>query len=422
VPLGPRDVFHLVGTLLDGKYRVDRVVAEGGFGVVYAGVHVRLDLPVALKLLKPTRFFEGNRADLVANFLAEARLTAKLRHRNIAQALDTGVFYADDESEGVPWTCFEWLDGETLGDRLKKRRGSGGITPAEAWTLLSPVVDAMATAHTNGVVHRDLKPSNVMLVPTDEGVSPRIMDFGIAKLVEDPVKESTGDTSTESVFVAFSPAYAAPEQISRSRTGFWTDVHALGLIFTEVLTDARAYPVEHGTELVASVVANERPTPARHGVDVGAWEPVLKKALALDPRDRHANARELYRELESALESTNFSSTKRAIAVVQQSTSLVITGARVGWALFGLVALVVIGLLVARTGVASKPQLALRSARLDEAAPVAAAPARSEPRALTAASTSEPVPRRAREQKLTRPAAIPKPRPSSSASVLDTWP
>jgi serine/threonine-protein kinase len=265
---------------------------------------VRLDVPIAIKVLKPGRLLDAEqRNNLVSSFLVEARTTAKLRHPNIAQVIDTGVLHTDEYPDGVPWTVFEWLEGSTLDVQLKQRRGSGGRSPREAWTLFGPVIDAIATAHEAGIAHRDLKPSNVMLVKGRDGKdSPRVLDFGIAKLVENPEASTSGDTSTESAFVAFSPGYAAPEQISRSRTGLWTDVHALGLILTEILTDQKPYVNDQGTDLVVSIVDDRRPTPKSRGIDVGAWEPVLARALALAPRDRYANAGELQRALEAALD------------------------------------------------------------------------------------------------------------------------
>lgn len=222
------------------------------------------------------------------------------------------MLHTEDHPEGVPWTVFEWLDGETLDVSLKARRGSGGRPIHEVWKLMAPAIEAIAVAHEAGIVHRDLKPSNIMLVKVrDAGVSAHVLDFGIAKLIEDPEHQPSDDT-TESAFVAFSPGYASPEQLARSRTGFWTDVHALGLILSELLTDERPY----GSDLAASVVNVKRPTPKHHGVDVGNWEPVLEKALALSTRARYANARQLYRALEAALtgEAPNFETEPKFVA------------------------------------------------------------------------------------------------------------
>ncbi len=163
----------------------------------------------------------------------------------------------------------------------------------EAWELLRPVIDAVAAAHEAGIVHRDLEPTNIMLVNEAGKASPRLIDFGIAKHVDSQAtdRRTLGKPG-------YTPSYAAPEQIAAMRTGPWTDVHALGLILVEALTGTRPY----GDEVeVATVLAEERPTPASRGVDVGAWEPIVAKALALRVGTRHPNARALIEELERAL-------------------------------------------------------------------------------------------------------------------------
>src|SRR3954471_21261013 len=113
------DAFDLAGTTLDGKYRIDLVVAEGGFGVVYRGHHERLDMPLAIKVLKPNRAHSAElRADMVSRFLIEARTTARLSHPNIGRALDTGVLESERFPGGLPWLALEWLEGETLEHEL----------------------------------------------------------------------------------------------------------------------------------------------------------------------------------------------------------------------------------------------------------------------------------------------------------------
>lgn len=294
-----RDPFGLVGSLLDGKHRVDRVVAEGGFGVVYAGRQLRLDIPIAIKVLKPpTHVSPTLRAEVVARFVEEAKTTARVRHPNIAQVLDAGILQTPAIPEGIAWMVLEWLEGETLADELERRRGQGGRSPRECWALVRPVIDAVAYAHDSSVVHRDLKPSNVMLVQDRGTTLVKVVDFGIAKVGETGDASEPGQTTTQSSFTAFSPGYAAPEQISRTRTGPWTDVHALGLMLTEILTDHSAYTFADTTDLYAHVFDDRRPTPARWQVDVGAWEAVIARAVALKPQDRFANARELLDELE----------------------------------------------------------------------------------------------------------------------------
>jgi eukaryotic-like serine/threonine-protein kinase len=294
------DPFGLAGTVLERKYRIDRVVAEGGFGIVYAGHHLALDLPVAIKVLK-RRDHLGVDAwhELLARFVQEAQTMARLRHPHIASILDTGV--AELHGESVPWMVLEWLEGQTLQDALLARRGSGGRTPAEALELLRPVLSAVAEAHDSRIAHRDLKPSNVMLVPTRKGGSvARVLDFGIAKVMCGEREEGTsGHTTTQETFRAFSMGYVAPEQVAGTRTGPWTDVHALGLMLSEVLTDQSPYAGQDATSHHALVFDPCRPTPRRFGVDVGVWEPIVARALALKPAERFANAGELLAALEA---------------------------------------------------------------------------------------------------------------------------
>jgi serine/threonine-protein kinase len=297
------DVFALAGTILEGKYRIDRVVAEGGFGVVYAAHHLTLDVPLALKVLKPNRQHSDElRADVVSGFLAEARTTARLSHPNIARAFDTGVMPSSVYAEGLPWIALEWLDGRTLESELASRRGAGGRTPKEALKLLAPVLDAMDHAHRLGIAHRDLKPSNVMLLEERGRVVPKVLDFGIAKITEAPMPPSSGKTATQSALITFSPGYAAPEQVTMTRTGPWTDVHALALLMVEVLSDRQVFGASESMPILAEILAADRPTPSRRGLDVGPWETTLRRALSLNPLERQTRAGELLDELSAGVD------------------------------------------------------------------------------------------------------------------------
>src|SRR5215510_4295830 len=208
----PADRFALAGTTLAGRYRV------------------------ALKVLKtPPGLSDAARVRFEQRFATEARTIAKLQHPYIVDVHDYGVSRMPS-GESAPWMALEWLEGETLEHELDRRRGAGGRTVDETTALLRPVIEAVAYAHKRGVVHRDIKPANMMIVGTDAGPMLRMLDFGIAKIMEgDPI----GDTrpGRGSGAPGFSPDYAAPEQITYARTGPWTDVHALGLLLTELLTD-----------------------------------------------------------------------------------------------------------------------------------------------------------------------------------------
>ncbi len=301
-PATPGDPFALAGWLLDRKYRVDRAVAEGGFGVVYKGHHLALDTPIAIKVLtRATGAGDDAFWDAVTQFLDEARTVAKLRHPAVVSVLDSGM--TEVEGKPVAWMVMEWLDGETLRAHLVARRGEGGRSRAEVLTLMRPVLEALACAHEAGIAHRDLKASNVMLVPSRSGPTPRVLDFGIAKLM-DRDEAASGDASantTRAATRAFSPSCAAPEQLAGKRTGPWTDVYAAALLIVELLTDAPAYPEGDDESRYRAAFDARRPTPATNGVDVGSWEPVLARALAVKSADRFPDAATFLAALDAAL-------------------------------------------------------------------------------------------------------------------------
>ncbi|MFO0630349.1 MAG: serine/threonine-protein kinase [Polyangiales bacterium] len=282
------DDLGLVGACLDGRYRLERAVARGGFAVVYRATHAALDRSVAVKVLHPARAGAEDDAREVAQ--REARLIARLEHPAIVRVLDVGV--ADTARGPAAWMAMEWLDGRTLAAELRAQRGHGPRSPAASLARLAPAFEAIAHAHAQGVSHRDLKPANLFVLdrpgtPGDPGI--RVLDFGIAK--EAPPEDVTGGfTTTASAVSAFSLPYASPEQLSRTRTGPWTDVHALALMLTELLIDRPVFHADDPMVLHQQVLAPVRPTPARFGVDVGAWEPVLARALSLRPTDRYADA------------------------------------------------------------------------------------------------------------------------------------
>jgi serine/threonine protein kinase len=299
----PRDVFALAGRVLE-NYRVERVVATGGFGVVYFARHQALNQPVALKVLKvPDALSDVKRSEFMEKFLDEAKTIASLKHPAIVSVMDFKVSPMP-AGGSAPWMALEWIEGETLAQQLNRRRGMGGRSPEECLRVLAPVFDALAIAHTRGIAHRDIKPANLM-VPEDGGgrfgVTTRVLDFGIAKMMSADETAGSGNTETASQFQAFSLPYAAFEQVMGTRTGPWTDVHALGLILTELLTDQPPYPGRDRSSIGMQVVAPVRPTPSRFGLDVGAWEPILARALSLTPSERFANARELFTALEQGL-------------------------------------------------------------------------------------------------------------------------
>lgn len=297
------DTFGLVGQTLAGKYRVERVIAKGGFGAVYHARHIELDTPVAIKVLMvPDRFHGESRAEFLEMFKLEARTIASLAHAAIVRVIDFGSarFASGDES---PWMALEWLEGRTLEADLEGRPTGAGRSPREALDLLRPAFDALSCAHAAGIAHRDIKPANLMLVKARRGEPGlRMLDFGIAKVMEADEQAGSGQTVTKTALSSYSVFYAAPEQLSHARTGPWTDVHAIALILVELLTGQRAYRAADSVAICSDIMDRERPTPGRFGVPVGPWEGVLGRALSLRPAERYPDSDEFFTELEGSLD------------------------------------------------------------------------------------------------------------------------
>ena len=282
--------------MIAGRFRVERVVAEGGFGVVYRAQQVALDRAVAIKVLK-TEGDLRSRA-LQRAFEAEARTIARLKHPHIVEIHDFGVSEIAGGGRPLFWMAMEWLEGRTLEQVLAARRGQP-LTPVEALDLLRPVLRAIGFAHQQRVAHRDLKPGNIVLAEEGGTAILKVLDFGIAKMMASVDHAGEAASRTTQELPAFSPDYAAPEQVVRAPTGPWTDVHALGLILAEMLTGRSPYGT--GDAPLVQAMALTRPTPGSKGVVVGPWEPILARALAILPEDRYRDAGVLLEALERAL-------------------------------------------------------------------------------------------------------------------------
>ncbi|MBX3210685.1 MAG: protein kinase [Labilithrix sp.] len=316
-----QDPFGLSGTLLDGQYRVDEVVGEGGFGVVYRGRHLSLDQPIAIKVLKG---LDGGdvriNALVLEKFRAEARLLYTLSQSSlhIVRALDFGAATMPSGA-WAPFMVLEWLEGRSLAEDLaeRQRRGARGRSLDEALAIIEPIVDGLAAAHQQKVAHRDVKPANVFLLaspPGRPGPQLKVLDFGIAKIMQDG--ESVG---TKGTFASFTWLYAAPEQLEprRGATGLATDVYALALVLTELLTDRSPIDDRDVVGIMkAATDPDRRPTPRSRGANVpDEIEAVCQRALALDPESRFPSVMELWDALVAARTSASAGSTMKPPAV-----------------------------------------------------------------------------------------------------------
>ncbi|MGH7296772.1 MAG: serine/threonine-protein kinase, partial [Polyangiaceae bacterium] len=288
------DPFGWVGHTVAGKFRVDALVAEGGFGVVYRALHVGFDARVALKCLKvPARLQGPERERFLEAFLAEGRLLHQLSRSTagIVQALDVGA-EVSPSGAWTPYLALEWLEGAPLDAELadRARRGMPGRPLGEAVALLDSAARALVLAHEQGVAHRDLKPGNLFVATVGGQRVCKVVDFGIAKVVADVSDLARALQETGAAIQAFTPQYGAPEQFDRKygATGPWTDVFAFALVVVEVMTGRPALDGADTTQLfVSSMRPDRRPTPRAAGLAVSdATEALFARALAVDPRAR----------------------------------------------------------------------------------------------------------------------------------------
>ena len=251
-----------------GPYVVGRVLGRGGMGQVYLARDMMLGRLVALKVLRPDRV----RAERVARFEQESRVTAQFSHPHIVQVYGFGY------STAGPWLALEYLDGETLADRFR----AGSIGPRAVVRLVHQVADALTAAHAGGVLHRDLKPANIML-PTDGRL--RVVDFGLATLLED----LGGDPGEGAPKLAGTPAYMAPEQWRLGPVAAPADVWAFGVILHEGLYGRRPYAAAEADldGLRRAVLSRERAPVAG---ELQGVSPELR-ALAVDCLEKEPGAR-----------------------------------------------------------------------------------------------------------------------------------
>lgn len=290
----------LTGSTLERRYRVGEQIGEGGFGCVYVATHVHLGAQVAIKVPSVARLATPEAiSDAVGRFMTEGRTLARLRHPNIGAALDVSLLPADEDGRSLPYLVLEWCGGLSLKEWRASRQGL--ISPREVWTLLRPAFDAIAYAHREGVAHRDLKPANLLLEETEAGaLVPRVIDFGIAKLLGGE-QEGTGTTETLSTSRAFTPTYAAPEQLMGIKSGPRSDVYSLAIILLEMVSGERVF--NGADEAIAALLDGDLPTPTKLGLELGRWDAVLTRALAAKPKDRYPDAGALMEALEPAPES-----------------------------------------------------------------------------------------------------------------------
>src|ERR1043166_6348796 len=233
------DSGSLVGKALDGQYQIEVMLGKGGMGAVYRARHILLGDRVAIKVLPPE--MRGN-TEWLRRFQREGQAARRFRHPNAVTVYDLRT-----SSDGTIYLVMEYVEGNTLDVELKKR---GKFTPAEAVTVLTPVMSVLNAAHAMGVVHRDLKPENIMIGKPSTGGEPvvKLLDLGIAKLREVAGAEKTGSTNlTVAGQMLGTPYYMSPEQWGElPRDGNpeidgRADIYSLGCVIYEIVSAQRPF-------------------------------------------------------------------------------------------------------------------------------------------------------------------------------------
>ena len=258
---------HRVGSLLEGRYQVRRLIARGGTATVYEGLDERLERPVALKIMHP---HVADDPSFVARARREAKSAARLHHPNVVAVLDQG-----HTADGVLYLVLEYVDGPTLRDVVAHE---APMTPRRTLDLLIPVLRGLTQAHRIGLVHRDVKPENVLLT---RGGQVKVADFGLTRAV---------DEHTTSTTVMGTVGYAAPELVGDGPVDQRSDVYAVGIMAYEMLTGSRPYT---GTALQVATAHVSRDVPAPGGLAQGfpaALDEFVLRATSRDAAQRPADA------------------------------------------------------------------------------------------------------------------------------------
>jgi serine/threonine-protein kinase len=281
LPNQPQQRFANTGDLLDERYRIERLLGEGGMGAVYLASHVQLGRKVAVKFLRAEM---AAKEDVVARFRREARAAAAIRHKNIIEVFDFGV-----SGRGEPYLVMEYLEGESLAALLKR---VGPLSLAATSAVIEPALLALQAAHRKGIVHRDIKPDNLFLAYSpDEPPVVKLIDFGISKFTQGDLQKLHTRTGS----VLGTPAYMSPEQArGLPDIDHRTDLYSMGAILYEMLTGALPFGGSGFSQYLSNLLLEEPRAPQSlyPGFPAQA-EPVVLKALAKDPAKRFQSASEL---------------------------------------------------------------------------------------------------------------------------------
>lgn len=288
----------LIGEVLEGKYKIITCIGEGNMGTVYKACHLLLDRCVAIKMLRPQCVADPI---IVERFHREARAAARIDDPRVVKLFE----YYDKRREGRVFLVMEVINGITLKALLDHQ---GRLTPEQAVALMLEICGGVGAAHQLGVVHRDLKPGNIMLPERNrdkDNETVKIVDFGICKLPD------FLEVLTQPGVIMGTPYYMSPEQCRGLTLDVRADVYSLGAIIYQMITGTPPFTASSILDVLMKH-SDEEPAPLTGRAGVSAkLNSVIMRALAKEPQERQADARELARELQDSLEQSDLNQQRR---------------------------------------------------------------------------------------------------------------
>jgi serine/threonine protein kinase/ligand-binding sensor domain-containing protein len=263
----------LPGSVLDDKYRIEERIGTGGFATVFRAQQLSLDRRVAVKIFRPA---PGNDSALALDrFQREGMSTCRVNHPNAIQVFDSGI-----SSDGIPYIVMELLEGRALSSEMHER---GGLSLRRALDVMVPVCEALAAAHAAGLIHRDVKPDNVFLSQTPAGETVKLLDFGIAKLVEPDHKNASNTASA--TFVG-TPKYMAPERLLVGDYGAESDVYSVGVILYQMVLGRTPWSESSDIFALAAQIVAGRVVPMTDRDVPAALSAIVMRAISIEPSKR----------------------------------------------------------------------------------------------------------------------------------------
>jgi hypothetical protein len=270
------EIENLAGRVVDNKYLLEKVIGHGGYGVVYEAKHIELNNKVAIKIFLPSHI--KTKSDNLKRFRLEGISACRVNHPNAISIFDLGI-----SDEGIAYLVMELLSGHSVLDEIKNNKT---FSVERCLDIIIPVCEVLAEAHQQGIIHRDIKPDNIFLHQVDNKEVVKLIDFGIAKLLD---KEEEFNVKTKTGHIIGTPIYMSPERLKNNDYGGQSDIYSLGILMYEMLVGFP--PFDSNTMSVAEVIVKhlmDEPEELRQidpNIPIGVEKMVLQ-ALAKDTSNR----------------------------------------------------------------------------------------------------------------------------------------